>query len=118
MCELCRDLLEYEHFVVVGFVVVIVIVNDVEEKDVRVAVGGDGDAIDGGERYSPLEFILVVEVDKFFHECFDGVVILEHVEDGFVGEDKYPFLALAIFVEFEDVGGEYNGFLFVEYAND
>lgn len=108
------DGLEKEHFVVIGLVVVVVVVGDVEEEGIVGAVGGDGNAVEVGEGYAAADFVLVFEVDELLHEGFEDVVVFEDVKNGLIGEDEYPFLALAIAVVLHDFGGENHPLVLLE----
>ena len=57
------------------------VVDNVEEEDILIPVGGHGDAVDAGEGDLAFDLVLVLEVDELLHEGLDGVVVLEYVED-------------------------------------
>lgn len=75
------------------------VVDNVQQEGVALPVWSYRYAVELWERNTATYFVLIFEIYKLLHKCFDDVVVFKDVKDGLVGEHQYSFLALTVPVE-------------------
>jgi hypothetical protein len=98
--ELINYCSEDHEFVVIGLVIVVVVVINVQEEHVLIATRGHGDTIKLRERNSPFDFVLVFDFYKLLDENFEKVRVFENVKDSFISHEEDSLFAFAMAIIF------------------
>ena len=109
------DFGQQEHFVALSSVKIIVIVDDMDQEYFFFPVRSESDSVEGGEGDPAFNFVLVVDVDELFDEDLEDAGGTHDIENGPVGQHDYPVFAFPVAVVLEDVHGEDNLLVFLEY---
>lgn len=114
--ELIYNRFQDHELIIIGLVIVIVVLIDVQKKHILVPVWSHSDAVQLGKWNSSFDFVLVFHLNEFFDENFEKVGIFEDIEDSFIGNQEDSFFTFAMTIIFKDVCGKDDLLVFVEQS--
>ena len=87
------------------------IINNMNKKDIWGSSGRNCYAVQRSQLYSSLNFIVILELHKFFDKTFENILVLDYVKQWVISKHKHTLLAFPIFVVLPYVHAENDLFI-------